>query len=374
MEQQSWCEVDLEAVRHNTRALCAHVRGAQLMGIVKANAYGHGMLECARAAVEGGATWLGTFTADEAFYLRKMGIAAPIVILGPTDPEVLRRARAEEIRLAVISLEQLRFLAGENPEIIPKLHLKVDTGLGRLGVLGGHLQEVKRLVKTLKDRLEGVYSHLSSVEEANLAYTEEQLGAFAAFCRQLGQPGVLRHIAATAAAIIIKESHFDMVRSGIGLYGLWPSREVELLTANGIKTKPLHLKPALTWKVTVAAVKTLPAGSFVGYGLTYRVNRPTTIAVLPVGYADGYDRGLGNIADVLLGGARCRVLGRVAMNMIVVDVSGANNVKVGDEAVLLGVQGKEVISADELAQRAGTINYEITTRIPASVPRKYKGK
>lgn len=246
----------------------------------------------------------------------------------------------------------------------------METGLGRLGFGVAELPTALAAVDANPAvRIEGISSHFASVEEQDLGYTARQLAAFERATSQVNR-SLIRHIAATAAVLQLPETHLDMVRAGIGIYGLWPSEGVRQAVA--ALHPSIQLQPALSWRARLVHVKRVQAGTSVGYGRTHAVAEPTTVGVLPVGYADGYDRGLSNRGQVVIRGQRCPIIGRVAMNMTMVDLTSVSQVAVGDVVTLIGSDDRASISADELAEWAETINYEIVTRIPAHIPRRYE--
>ena len=255
-----------------------------------------------------------------------------------------------------------------------RIHIKVDTGTARQGVLPDHLEAFLQDVKRSRNlALEGLSTHYANIEDTlNHEYAEMQIARFASALevveRTVGRPPFI-HTACTAAALLFSSTHFTMLRSGIGLYGLWPSRET-LLAAREKGGAVPDFRPVLTWKTRVVQIKLVPEGSYVGYGCSYKTMRTTTLGVLPVGYADGYDRALGNRAHVLVRGRRAPVIGRICMNLCMVDLTDVPGTKLEDEVILLGASGTELISAETMAEWAGTINYEIVARISPLLPRK----
>jgi alanine racemase len=361
--------VDLAILDGNIRILKGCTRpGVALMAVVKADAYGHGLLPVAAMAQAAGAEWLGVAIPEEGLQLRRAGIAGPILALGWTPPGQAALVVQADLTATVSSLVAARDLAAAAGGTgKARAHLKVDTGMGRLGVLTGPegLAEALAICRLPNLSVEGIFTHLATADELDRTFAFRQLELFQDFLLRLERQGVtfaLRHAANTAALVEFPDSHLDMVRPGLGLYGYLPARHL---------TRPQGLRPALTWRTQVSHVKVLPAGSPVGYGRTYRTVRPTVIATLPVGYADGYPRSLSNCADVLLHSRRCRIAGRVCMDQLMVEVPDGIDVRVGDEVVLLGRQGGDCIDADELAERSGTIAHEVLTGIGPRVPRVY---
>ncbi|HUT79118.1 MAG TPA: alanine racemase, partial [Polyangia bacterium] len=252
-----------------------------------------------------------------------------------------------------------------------RVHLKLETGTNRQGLRGRELAEAANVLRGAGVEIEGAYTHFADIEDTtDHAFAQQQLARFEELLGVLAGLGArppLAHTACSAAAILFPETRFQLVRVGIGLYGLWPSKETRVSAAERGRNR-LGLKPVMTWKTRIAQIKDVPVGEYVGYGRTFRATRPTRVAVLPVGYADGYPRALSGAAHVLAGGVRAPVLGRICMNMTMVDVTDVIAVA-GDEVVLLGRQGDEVIAAEDLARIAGTINYEIVTRAAPGAPR-----
>ncbi|MDQ7793497.1 MAG: alanine racemase [bacterium] len=364
----TWAEVDLAAIAGNVRAMKSALRpGTGLMAVVKADGYGHGAVQAALAAREGGAEWLGVAIPEEGVSLREAGVGVRILILGWTPPGQVATVVEHDLAAAVSSLHAAREFARAAGPVEPRLHLKVDTGMGRLGLLPdlAGREEALAICALPGVRVEGIFTHFASADAADKSFATQQLRSFLAFIDELERHGVtfgLRHAANTAAMLDMPDSHLDLVRPGLGVYGYRPSPHV---------STAVPLRPALAWKTRVAHLKRLGPGSPVGYGCTYRAIRETTVVTLPVGYADGYPRSLSNNADVLIGGRRCPVIGRVCMDQLMVELPQGTETGPGDEVVLLGTQGGEGVNADELAGRAGTIAHEILTGISPRVPRVY---
>ena len=358
----TWVTVDLDAIRHNVRALKPD--GAALMAVVKANAYGHGDVQVAKAAVEAGAAWLGVALVEEGLRLREAGIDARVLVLSEFPPGSERDALAARLTPTLYTSAGLERLAATGTAVA--VHVKVDTGMHRVGVWPPEdaLPFVER-VNAAGLRLEGLFTHLARSEE-DVPTTKEQLERFLDVVervRSAGHEPELVHAANSGGTILHADAHFDVVRPGISIYGLQPG--------SGVGAS-LGLRPALSWRSAVAMVKRLPAGERVSYGHRYTLERDAWIATVPVGYADGYPRALGTRADALLGGRRRRVAGTVTMDQMMLDC-GDDEAAEGDEVVLIGPQAHEAVSADELATHAGTIGYEIVTRIGERVPREYAG-
>jgi len=368
-QRLTWAEVDLDAIAHNVRRLKGLIgERVELMAVVKANAYGHGAVPVARVALESGASRLAVNRAVEGIELRRAGIAAPILILGYSPPWEAEAIVHYDLTPTVTEREVASALseaAASQGKTIP-IHVKVDTGMGRFGLLP---DEVVGFVKGLAEfpnlRLEGFWTHFSSADEADKSYTHLQFKLYQEVLGELEEAGIeipIRHVANSAATLDLPQTHLDMVRCGITIYGLYPSPEVN---------HSIPLRPAMTLKSRVARVRTLPAGSSISYGRTYTTTRPTPVALVPVGYGDGYHRLISNRGEVLIHGRRAPIVGRVCMDQLMVDISGIPNVKLNDEVVLFGRQGDEEISVEEVAAWAETINYEVVTAIMSRVTRVY---
>lgn len=367
-------EIDLDCVAHNLRLAREAVGPAvAVMAVVKADAYGHGAVPVARAALAAGAARLGVAALEEARALRQSGIAAPVLIMGWTPPGQLEAALELNLTLTLFSAADARAVSelASRRGRRARVHVKVDTGMGRLGFPAGEgaVAEIASLCRLPGLEPEGIYTHLAA-SDLDREFTLEQLGRFQAVIRDLEALGItfpMRHAANSGAVWHVPEAHLDMVRLGISLYGYHPAGH------EAAGDRPA-LRPALSWLTAVAQVKEVPPGTPVSYGRTYVTRWWERLATLPVGYADGYSRGLSNRGAVLIGGRRAPVVGRVCMDQIVVSVPAGVEVRQGDEAVLIGRQGDEAISADDLAGWLGTINYEILCAISKRVPRYYRGR
>ncbi len=372
----TWIEISRSNLDHNVKVFRDLVgKDRILCPAVKANAYGHGLTVCGPLMVESGADWLGVNALFEALDLRQSGVNAPIYIMGYIPLEELPVAVENGFHFVVYNTETLHELALITRKLQrPALtHLKVETGIHRQGVHADELDEVLDLYRNNPlITMEGVAAHFANIEDTtDHSFAELQLKNFENITESIRKEGFepkYIHTANTAATILFPKTHFTMVRTGVGNYGMWPSNETYVSALQ--EGKKIVLKPVMTWKTKVAQVKKVKAGSYVGYGCTYKTGRDSRIAILPVGYYDGYDRKLSNNGYVLLRGKRARLCGRVCMNMIMVDVTDIPEVRIEDEAVLLGRQGEEEVSAEQLAQWIGTINYEVTTRINEGILRK----
>jgi alanine racemase len=368
---RTWIEVDRNRLKHNYLTFRKLIgNSCQLMAVCKSNAYGHSLIDFSTEVEKLGVDWLGLDSILEALKLRTNGLTKPMLVLGYTLPEMIKEAVDNNISITVSSFEALKILS-ETPSDNLKIHLKFDTGMCRQGFFPEDAEAVldyctANLPKVV---IEGVYTHFAGAK--NPAFpkgTKEQMVKFALVLEAFVKRGLkpIRHAAATSGTIVFGESHFDMVRIGIGLYDSWPSKEVEYAYSD-----KFELQPILTWKTVVAEIKLVPAGSRVGYDFTELLERPTILGILPVGYWHGYDRSLSSIGKVLVAGHRARVLGRVSMDMIIVDLTDIKNIKVGDEVVLIGEQNGATMSAEEMASLADTSSYEIITRLNPLIKRFY---
>jgi alanine racemase len=368
---RTWIEVDKKAVTANYRLFRSLLsKKCRLMAVVKSNAYGHGLVPFSQEMEKLGADFLGVDSAVEAMTLRKHGIKIPILILGYTLKEMLSEAARNDASITVSNFTTLAALAGVKTGPV-KIHIKVDSGMRRQGFSLADIPKVLAALKKLgkKIAVEGLYTHFAAAK--NPAFpkdTEAQAENFKTWVKAFGKAGFtpLAHVGATAGAVLFPEYHFDMVRVGIGLYGLWPAKEIREYFRGRIT-----LEPVLTWKTIVGEVKKIPRGSRIGYDFTERLIRDTTTAICPVGYWHGFPRALSSIGGVLVGGREARVLGRVSMDMIAVDVTGIPRVAVEDEVVLIGRQGKAEISAERVGDISDSSWYEIVTRLNPLVRRIY---
>jgi alanine racemase len=363
----TYCTIDLAALRWNFQQVKKLVApGVKILSVVKADAYGHGVKRVAAALAEAGSDGFGVATVEEGIELRESGIRSPILVLTAVYAEQFDRFVEHGLTPAIGDLPTIReFEKPARKQKRPvKFHLKVDTGMGRLGLLHSEidawLPELKKLEAV---KIEGLFSQLSHAESARGDHTQAQLRNFASVVKRLGDAGfalILSHLANSAGVIGLPESHYTMVRPGLMLYGLYPMPKM---------AERVELRPVLSWKTRILQLKELPGGSIVGYGESFVTKRRSLVATLPVGYADGYQRLFSNRGRVLVRGKRAPVVGRVNMDLTSIDVTDIEGVAQGDEVVLLGRQGREAISADEMAGWAETISYEIVTSIGARVPR-----
>jgi len=372
----NWVEIDAGALRNNIAEFKRRLGpGPRLGAVVKSNAYGHGMTEVARVATAASADWLCVNNVDEGVALRKAGLTLPILVMGYVPLDGLGEVVAHALQPIVFNpetVDRLNEIASARGTTVG-VHVKVETGTHRQGVLERDVPAfIARLRSARSLTLSGVTTHFANIEDTtNHDFAESQMAAFSRVAdaiAALHPAPFLRHSACSAAVLLFNRTHLDLARVGISLYGLWPSKETYVSCLE--RGKPsLDLKPVLTWKTRIAQVKQVPEGGFVGYGCAWRATRATTIAVLPVGYYEGYDRELSGLAHVLVRGKRAPVRGRVCMNMCMVDVTDIPGACLEDEVVLLGRQGDERITAEQLAAWRGTIAYEIVSRIHPSLPR-----
>jgi alanine racemase len=365
MPERALARVRPAAVERNCARLLRSLRGpAELCAVVKADGYGHGAVRCARAALAGGASWLAVATAPEAAELRQAGIEARLLVMGALTPADMIVALDAEAEVVAWSTDFVRALAGHRGRRPTQVHVKLDTGMGRLGTddpreargIARRIDEAKRL------RLAGVMTHFATADEIGDEHFPAQLERFNAFVSDMRAEyaGLVVHAANSAATLRDPDSHFDMVRCGVAIYGLDPF---------GRDAAEQDLEPALELESYVAAVKRFKPGQSAGYGRRWTAKEPTWVGVLPVGYGDGWRRGLTNNCDVLVGGRRRPLVGTVSMDNVTIDLGPDPDATVGEQAVLIGAQGDERITAEEVARRLDTINYEITCGLTRRVPR-----
>jgi alanine racemase len=363
-EYSTWAEVDLTAITSNVRLLAKHT-GVRVMAVVKADGYGHGALPVAQAARRGGASWFGVARVEEALELRQGEIIEPILILGWVPPARIPELVAARISITVWEPSQIEAAAQAGTAQEPvRIHLKLDTGMSRLGAPPERAVELARAISEHRELvLEGAFTHFARADEPSAPTTDAQESIFREMLESLQAAGLrppLAHAANSAASITRPSARFELVRTGIAIYGLHPSQECTL---------PASFRPAMEWKTTLAQVKTLPPGRGVSYGHMYVTRATERIGTAPVGYADGFRRTDENI--VLVGGRPAPVVGRVCMDQIMLQLDAVPDAVEGSEVVLLGSQGDARITAEDIAQRWGTINYEVVCGVGKRVPRVY---
>lgn len=367
----TWVEVDLSAIAHNVRLLKKTVgERVQLQAVVKADGYGHGAVPVAGAALASGAQRLAVAIPEEAVELREAGVAAPILVLGLTPPDQIGTVLQLGIAVTVTSLTDAELLSREavRRDRKARLHVKLDTGMGRLGLPATHertLADIAAIARLPGIEIEGVYTHFAC-SESDAEFTKLQAARLRSVVDRLREGGVhipFVHAANSGALLYHPETHLDIVRPGISIYGYSPDPN---------QKPPIGLRQALQWKTRISYIHDLDPGSSVSYGRTYVTKKRERVAVLPVGYADGYNRRLSNCGYVIIRGQRAPVRGCVCMDQTIVSLDGIEAAQVGDEVMIIGQQGKNAIWADELARRTGTISYEVLCGISNRVPRFFK--
>ncbi|HET8678729.1 MAG TPA: alanine racemase [bacterium] len=357
VRSRAWAAVDLDALEGNLRAIRSVIPASTaIMAVVKADAYGHGAIAVARAAMAAGATWLGVATPDEAFELRDAGIDGPILIFGSVAPQWIERLAAAGCVFTVADRPSAHAVASARTHV--RAHIKVDTGMTRLGVAPDDLNDLLDAIDHSRVTVEGLYTHLACADEHDSAMTGTQLAVFAQAAEVVRRrfPSAMLHAAASAGAVAFREAALDMVRIGIAMYGVPPAAHL---------TEPA-LRPVLTLATRVIRTRRVPAGTPVSYGATYRAKFDTTIATVPLGYGDGYPRALSGVGHMVIRGRRVPVAGRVCMDFTMLDV-GDTAVHQGDEVIAVG----EGLPASKVAEAAGTISYELLCRLGRRVPRLY---
>lgn len=360
-------EIDLKILAENYRRIKQHVAPAKMMPILKANAYGHGLVRVAQLMQDLKADYIGVAVLEEGILLREQGIKIPILVLGGIWGNQIPLFLKHDLTITASSIEKLNQVDefAQQMKTKAKVHLKIDTGLERIGV---HYYSAEKLleaaVKCTNIRIDGIYTHLANSEVRDTSYTRTQLERFQEVLRFFEKHSIeipLRHIANSGAILQMPEANLDMVRPGIMLYGVYPSNEVE---------KTIFVQSALTWKSLVVYFKIIKAGHPVGYGLTWKPEHDIRAVTVPLGYGDGYFRSMSHRAEVLIRGKRYPVVGSISMDQIVVNIENDSAFN-GDEVILIGQDGSNKITAEELAEWAGTIPYEILTNINTRVPRAY---
>jgi alanine racemase len=363
----TWAEIDLEAIKHNLNQIKAIVEpeGSKVLAVIKDNAYGHGALEVAQVAQVG---MFGVATVEEAIKLRQGNVKTPILIFCCVLPEQAETVVQYDIAQTICDLDVCKSLSDAAKRFgkVAKVHIKVDTGMGRIGIAYDKAVEfIKQVLQIPHIAVEGIYTHFASAD-TDREFTELQIDRFRSVISYLNEIGIhipIRHAANSAGVLNFPSAYFDMVRPGLAIYGLYPCDN---------PVKQVELKPALSLKTRVVYLKELPAGHSVSYGRTYITNKPNKVATLAIGYGHGYNRKLSNKGEVLIKGKRAQIIGLICMDQCLCDVTDIPDVSVGDEVVLIGKQGDEQITADEIADKIGTISYEVVCGIHSNVPRIYK--
>ena len=375
-EQITWLEVSRSAIIHNIHQFKKNFRPeTEFLAVVKGNGYGHGLIETAKTTVRGGANWLGTVNLQEALELRKAGIKSKILVLSYFNPAELKDAIINNIALTIYYLPAATKISELAKKINKKaqIHIKIDTGTNRLGFdYRNCLSTIIKINQLPNIVIQGIFTHFADAEKTDQSFTNLQIERFGNLYNQLKKNHIhikYQHAACSAAAILNKNSHYNLIRIGISLYGLWSLDEK---TTKSISLKKSYqLKPALSWYTRVIQVKKVPAGDTIGYGKTFTTKKNSTIAVIPVGYNEGYDRRLSNQGRVAIHGRYCQIRGRVCANLTMVDVTDVKKVRPGDKVTLIGRDGQAEITAEELAEKMRTINYEVVTRINPNLPRVF---
>lgn len=361
-----WAEVDLQALKRNYERIKDYTQ-SEIMPIVKADAYGHGALEIVQTLFDLGARRFGVAVLDEALEIRKAFPSVSVMMIGTLPIEAASTLVKEDIICGVSQLEQAVTLSKEGvlQEKTVKIHLKVDTGMGRIGFREEEFKQIVDCTQLPNLYIEGIYTHFATADHSDLTFAREQLKRFEEIVGKLKTQGIhipIRHAANSAAILQLPEAHFELVRPGIILYGLPPSRHIG---------KDVGIEPVLSWKAKVSHIKTISEGETVSYGRTFRAAYPTRVATIPLGYADGLRRSLSNQGEALIKGKRSTMIGRVCMDQTMLDVTRIPGIEVGDVVTLLGTDGYERIDATEMAGWVGTINYEVVCGISKRVPRVY---
>lgn len=367
-------EVNLNAIKHNYHEIRKHIPSeVEIMAIIKADGYGHGSVQIAKVLQEEGVNRFAVAIVKEGEELRQQGITSPILVLGYTPRADIKALIENDLTQTIFSYEMAEILSNEAGRLGKKVnvHIKVDTGMGRIGLLScpQSIEEVKKIAELPHLNLEGIFTHFSTADEEDTCYTKKQWDIFEGFLTELRQIGIeipVIHAANSAAIMAHPYADLNVVRPGIILYGYYPS--------SYLQGKVLELQPAMTLKTQVVHIKELPAGSYIGYGRKFQTKGPTKIATIPVGYADGYSRRLGNCGRVLIRGEYVPIVGNICMDQFMVDVTNINNVSLEDEVVLFGKQQENEIPVEEIASLLGTINYEVICMIGKRVPRVYVRK
>jgi alanine racemase len=367
----AYAEINLDNLIHNMREIKRlSIAETKVMAVIKADGYGHGATKIAQVLLDNGADALAVAVLDEAIELRQAGIIAPIFILGYTQPERSEEVVKYDLEQSIFSFESAEALskAAKAQNKTVSVHVKIDTGMGRVGLQPDNesVEIIKEISNLASLKIKGIFTHFATADEINKNYTQMQFDKFNWICTKLEEQGIkieVKHCGNSATIIDLPTMHLNMVRAGIMMYGLAPSNEVML--------NKLELKQVMSLKVRITHIKEIEAGQSVSYGRRFTADKKTMIASLPIGYADGYTRLLTGKAEALVKGQRVPVVGSICMDQCMIDVTGIEDVKVGDEVVLFGHQGEEYISIDEVAKKLGTINYEIVCMISRRIPRVY---
>lgn len=361
----TWAEIDLGAFERNVDAIASRLPNAsRLIAVLKANAYGHGAVQLAQRCRPDRVAMIATVLLEESLQLRAAGIELPLLVLGPITREQVPLAVDHNVTIGVPGPEELASVCEVARGRDVAIHLKLDSGMGRMGCIEEELPDVVDMIRaTPRLRVEAIYTHLANAGDERDPFTLEQIARFRTLVATLRDAGItapLHHVTNSAGTMRDLEQPGEFVRAGIALYG-----------GEALDTRVSRLEPVMRWRTEILRVKELPPGHAVGYGMTFRTTRPSRIATIPVGYADGYNRGLSNKGEVLIRGKRVPVVGRVSMDLVTLDLTDHPEAALGDEVVLLGRQGGDEISAEEIAAKINTISYEVFCSVSARVPRVY---
>lgn len=367
-------EINREALLYNYRLFSKIASSSVIVPVLKSNAYGHGLEEVYEILAEKDPEWIGVFYLEEAQKLRELGFQRRIMVMGGVTKKQF--PLAEKLSAEVFMVSDQMLLEWKSSESKPDFHLKFDTGMGRQGFSIDRAEQLCDELQPYRRHLKGICSHFANVEDVlDDSYAREQLELIRRVARLFKDRNFnfLSHIASSASTLILKDSQMDLVRVGISLYGLWPSR-VTRLSYNKLSDSDLELRPVLAWKSEIAMVKSLAAGKYIGYGCSFRTTKETKIAVIPVGYYEGYPRQASNKSSyVLIHDLRCPILGRICMNMMMVDVSHVDNALAGDEVCLIGAGNNESLSVETLSEWSDTINYAVVTCLNENIKREIVG-
>lgn len=366
MARQVWAEVNLQALKENYYKLQAYTQ-SEMMPIVKADAYGHGVIPVVKTLLECGAKRFGVALLQEALELKEVFPELNVMIIGANEIDQWDSLVKEDIIPTIFQLSQARALseAAVKFDRIAKLHIKIDTGMGRIGFRDADISEIVKISTLPNLIIEGIFTHFATSDQRDLTFARQQLKRFESICDKLKKAGLripIRHAANSAGIIQFPESHFELVRPGISLYGLTPSSQIG---------GNVGLEPVMSWKAKVSHVKKIKTGETVSYGRTFKAAYPTCVATIPLGYADGLRRALSNCGEMMIHGRRSTIIGRVCMDQTMLEVTKIPGVRVGDVVTILGIDGYDQITAAEMAEWLGTINYEVVCGISKRVPRIY---
>ncbi len=367
--QSVWAEINTGAIARNVQAIRQFLKpDTRLLAVVKSNAYGHGIIKTAECVLDSGADALGVARIPEGICLREAGIDAPVLIFGFTPPSLARELIKYNLTQTVHSCDAAKELSKAANTAGGKIsvHIKIDTGMGRLGLFSDCIDEFKVISRLSGLYIEGIYTHFATADSNDKTYANKQFRIFNDILNTLHAEGFdipLKHAANSAATVTMPEAHLDMVRCGIMIYGLYPSGD--------IKKNSIIVKPAMTFKTKVICLKKVPAGSMISYGAFYKTKKPTNIITVSAGYGDGLNRLLSSCGHMLIHGQRVKIAGRICMDMTMLDAGNIQDIRQGDEVVIFGDQGEASISVDEIASITDTINYEVLTSVSQNVYRKY---